>query len=160
MKSLVVYYSRSGNTRKVAEAVALAASADIEEIREDGIDRSGALGYLRSGKGAFLKRSSRIHPSGKNPKYYDTVFIGSPVWAGDTVPAVRSYLSENPPGLGRVAFFSTCGGGSDKKLLESLKSLTKGSRLLGSISVTEKELKDKQAVGEKIRAWVAGLAGM
>lgn len=35
MKSLVVYYSFSGNTRLIAETVAVAINADIEELKPE-----------------------------------------------------------------------------------------------------------------------------
>jgi flavodoxin len=47
LKMLVVYYSRGGNTRAVAEEIARAlGGADLEEIR-DAADRSGWRGYLK-----------------------------------------------------------------------------------------------------------------
>ena len=47
MKILVVFYSRSGNTRRVAEEIIDALDCDIEELF-DTQNLSGALGYLRS----------------------------------------------------------------------------------------------------------------
>ena len=45
MKVLVVYYSRTGNTKFVAEAIAQSLEADIEEIK-DGKNRMGVFGFL------------------------------------------------------------------------------------------------------------------
>ena len=45
---LVVYFSRTGHTRVLAEGIARALGADLEEIR-DRTDRTGLLGWLRSG---------------------------------------------------------------------------------------------------------------
>lgn len=47
MRSLVVYYSRTGNTRYVAEKIATEFNADLEEII-DKKNRSGSLGYAIS----------------------------------------------------------------------------------------------------------------
>ena len=49
MKTIVVYYSRTGNTRKVAEELADTLKCDIEQII-DTQKRSDVLGFLRSGK--------------------------------------------------------------------------------------------------------------
>ena len=54
MRVLVVYYSRTGNTRFVAEAVAQSLEADIEEIK-DGKNRMGIFGFLRCGYEAIFK---------------------------------------------------------------------------------------------------------
>ena len=47
LRTLVVYYSRSGTTRKIAEALSEALNANIEEIVEAN-DRAGFFGYVRS----------------------------------------------------------------------------------------------------------------
>ena len=57
MKSLVVYYSFSGNTRLVAEAVAGAINADIEELKtEKPLNASGA-GYVMWGLRQLVSQS-------------------------------------------------------------------------------------------------------
>jgi hypothetical protein len=48
MKTLVVYFSRSGHTRQVAREIASRCGADLEAIREER-GRAGLLGYWRSG---------------------------------------------------------------------------------------------------------------
>jgi hypothetical protein len=67
---LVVYYSRSGTTRKIAEAFSEALACDLEEIVEDK-SRAGSFGYIRSLVEARQKRPSVIVPSpgteGSNP---------------------------------------------------------------------------------------------
>ena len=48
MKVLVAFYSRTGSTKLVAEAIAQALNADVEEIK-DKKDRNGIFGFLKSG---------------------------------------------------------------------------------------------------------------
>jgi hypothetical protein len=59
MKALVVYYSRTGNTEKVALELANELNADIERII-DTKDRSGAIGYLVAGKETTQKVPAQI----------------------------------------------------------------------------------------------------
>ena len=49
MRSLVVYYSRTGVTKKVAEAISQMLGADIEEII-DRRDRRGPKGFFTGGR--------------------------------------------------------------------------------------------------------------
>ena len=77
MNSLVVYFSKTGNTRFVAEEIAMAASADVEEIQEvDSSKREGILGWLRAGRDGMLKKKSAIQATTKkanvdwHPTYY------------------------------------------------------------------------------------------
>ena len=66
MKALVVYFSRTGGTKKVAEAISNILSCDIEEI-VDTKDRTGLLGYIRSGRQAMKKKLTAIKNTEKEP---------------------------------------------------------------------------------------------
>jgi len=56
---LVVFYSRSGNTKKVATDIASALGADLEEIVEKK-NRQGNLGWLSGGRDAMKKAQTEI----------------------------------------------------------------------------------------------------
>lgn len=103
---LVVYYSRSGTTRMVAEALSEALDCDIDEISERK-SREGFLGYLRSLVEAFEKRPSPNARWTRDPSTYDLVMVGTPVWAWTISSPVRAYLGENGRRLRKVAFFCT-----------------------------------------------------
>lgn len=66
LRTLVVFYSRKGTTKKVAEAVSNHLECDLEEII-DKKKRKGILGYLRSGFDAKPKRLTAIEPLRKDP---------------------------------------------------------------------------------------------
>jgi flavodoxin len=100
----VVYYSRRGHTRQLALSIAEQCGADTEEI-VDGIDRRGVLGYLRSLVEAALRLRVPIQPSQRAIRAYDTVIIGTPVWAWHLASPVRSYLCRHRGRFRRVAFF-------------------------------------------------------
>ncbi len=106
MRTLVVYYSRTGITRNVAEAVAAELGADSEEIR-DTKNRDGALRFIAACKDGVLKKTADIMPPEKNPADYDLVVVGSPVWAKTMTPAVRAYLEAFGDSIGRAATFAT-----------------------------------------------------
>jgi len=106
MKTLVVYYSRTGTTRIVAEAAAKALGADIEEIR-DLKNRKGPLGFVISCKDGGMKKTAEIEPLEKDPANYDMVLIGTPVWANSMSCAVRTWFRQKKDALSKLAFFST-----------------------------------------------------
>ncbi|MGD0636237.1 MAG: hypothetical protein ABSA13_18835 [Beijerinckiaceae bacterium] len=106
---LVVYYSRSGTTRRIAEALSAALDSRIEEVLETH-DRAGILGYWRSLVEARIKRTAGILPAKNDPSAFDLVVIGTPVWAWSVSSPVRAYLSANKQRLPDVAFFCTMGG--------------------------------------------------
>jgi flavodoxin len=121
-KVLVVYYSRTGATRRLAEALASALQADIEPIT-DRKNRSGIFGYLHSVAESLQKRGASIEPMKTDPKSYDLVVIGTPVWAWSVSSPVRSYLAAYRERLPEVAFFCTMGGRGSERAFEEMQVL-------------------------------------
>ncbi len=58
-KSLVVFYSRTGTTKRVAESISNLLKCDVEEI-VDRKNRKGPLGYLKSESDAMSKKLTVI----------------------------------------------------------------------------------------------------
>ncbi len=120
-KVLVVYYSRTGTTRKVAEAIAELLGCELEEII-DTVDRSGAWGYLASGRDALKKRAAEIKAPQRDPGDYDLVVLGTPVWAWTMSSPMRGYLSQYAGRLPEVAFFCTTGGTGVKRTFRHMEA--------------------------------------
>ena len=67
MKILVVYYSRTGNTKFVAEEITAELNADMEEI-VDLKSRGGKMGWLSASRDATGNRQTNIGETKRNPK--------------------------------------------------------------------------------------------
>ena len=101
-KTLVVYYSASGNTKRVAEDIAEAADADLFEIVPTEVYTSDDLNWTNSNS-----RVSREHDdeslrevpltTTEVPDWdsYDTVFIGYPIWWGIAAWPVDGFVKAN-----------------------------------------------------------------
>ncbi|WP_232450506.1 flavodoxin family protein [Burkholderia ubonensis] len=87
-KILVVFYSRTGTTRRAGAALATMLHADVEEIVETH-SRIGPFGFLRSLVEAINRKPAEIAASKRDPSAYDLVVIGTPVWAGSVSSPVR-----------------------------------------------------------------------
>ena len=142
MKALTIFYSRTGTTKRVAEALSKALSCDVEEIL-DTKNRSGPLGYIASGRDAMRKRLTEIHPVKSDPSHYDIVLIGTPVWAGTMSTPVRTYISQNREHFKRIAFFCTYGGTGADRTLKTMKELC-GKEEVASVAITTKETRSKE----------------
>ncbi len=112
---LVVYYSSSGNTQKVSEALAEKLGADLDRIQpqdpvEVDIKGKGLKNFLNMGRAVFggmMKREAVIAEADRDPLDYDLVVVGTPVYA-NTLPApVRAYLTAHGADFPRVAYFCT-----------------------------------------------------
>jgi flavodoxin len=154
-KVLVAYFSLTGHTREIAQAVAMACHADIEAIREVR-QRGGFLGYMRSGYEATRKRTAAIHPAEKDPGGYDLVVLGTPVWSWNLSSPMRAYLAEHGPTLKTVAFFCTEGGSGGERIFRQMAGLC-GKTPVATLIVTEPEIK-KTRYADKVAAFCRALA--
>ena len=101
-KVLVVYFSASGNTKRVAEDIAEAAGGDLFEIVPTEVYTSNDLNWTNSDS-----RVSREHDDEslrdvpltttevENWDDYDTVFIGYPIWWGIAAWPVDNFVKNN-----------------------------------------------------------------
>jgi menaquinone-dependent protoporphyrinogen IX oxidase len=105
---LVVCYSRGGATWRVAQHLAEALDGELERI-EERCSRAGIGGYVRSMLEALAKGVPAIG-TWRDPRDYDLVVLGSPVWAGTMSSPVRSYVLTHPGQLRSAAFFAVMGG--------------------------------------------------
>lgn len=109
-KSIVVYYSASGNTKIVAEKIQRAAGADIQEIKPITPYVESYNELLKEAKGEIQKGVKRpIHPIDLSS--YDVIYIGSPVWWGTVAPPLMTLIDENNLTGKIIAPFITHGGG-------------------------------------------------
>lgn len=146
MKVLVTYYSRSGTTRKLAEAIAAGLGCDIEAI-EDTRNRKGLLGYLSAGFDASTGRLTRLKPLQKSPADYDLVAVGTPVWAGTVSAPVRTYLTQNAARLPKVAFFLT-GGDAKQEKAPAQMAQSAGKQPQATLAVTSAQVDKGEYAGE------------
>lgn len=103
---LVVFYSRTGTTRTVAEAIRDALGCEIDEVK-DTKGRSGVIGWLRAGKDAGSRSLTKISGVDMDPSEFDVVVIGSPTWNGTVSTPIRTYITERKDSLREIALFST-----------------------------------------------------
>ena len=153
-KTLIVFYSRTGNTRAVALAIAQALNADVEEII-DKKRRDGRLGFIVSGKDAMLKQATEIEEPAKNPADYDLVLAGTPVWANTMCAAVRTYLTRQKSALPNVAFFLTTRMSGVDSTFNNMQELA-GKAPVATLAVMERAIK-RGEFADAVRDFVARL---
>ncbi len=151
---LVVYYSRTGLTRTVAEAIVQHLACDLEEI-VDTKSRRGPWGYVIAGMEAVRKKLTRIERIRHNPADYDLVAVGGPVWGGTMAPAVRTYLTQRTAEIPKVAFFCTQGGHGPAHTFTHMQELCSKAPV-AKLSLRAKLVK-AGAVSEEVRAFAEQL---
>ena len=157
-KVLVVYYSASGNTKRVAEDIAEAAGGDLFEIVPTEVYTSDDLNWTNSDS-----RVSREHDDEslrdvpltttevEDWDDYDTVFIGYPIWWGIAAWPVDNFVKDNDFSGKTVIPFATSsssGMGQSGTLLSEMAGTgdwQDGQRFRSSVSQSD------------VADWVSGL---
>lgn len=157
-KTLVVYYSASGNTERVAKDIAEAAGADLFEIVPTEVYTSDDLDWTNPDS-----RVSREHDdeslrdvpltTTEVPDWdsYDTVFIGYPIWWGIAAWPVDTFVKNNDFTGKTVISFATSsssGMGQSGSLLADMAGTgewQEGQRFSSGVS------------SDDVQSWVNGL---
>ena len=157
-KVLVVYYSASGNTKRVAEDIAEAAGGNLFEITPTESYTSDDLNWTNSDS-----RVSREHDDEslrdvpltttevENWDDYDTVFIGYPIWWGIAAWPVDNFVKNNDFTGKTVIPFATSsssGMGQSGILL---------SEMAGTGDWQDGQRFSSSASSSTVRQWVTGL---
>ncbi|MDD5347814.1 MAG: flavodoxin [Candidatus Omnitrophica bacterium] len=155
MKSAIVYYSYSGNTREVAGILAeyLRAKAEVDIIELKAVDESA--NFFGQCKRAFWHKRAELEAVNIDLLKYDLVCIGTPVWAFGPAPAVNTYL-DKCSGLceKQVVLFTTCGSGTgNDRCLDFMQQIfaKKGAEDFKRFSIQQYKVKDKDFVLSQIK---------
>jgi flavodoxin len=143
-KVLVLFFSRSGTTRHLAESIARATHADVEELKERR-SRKGILGWLRSGYEGTYRRSAETLPLEHQLRTYDLVFIGSPTWNRALSSPVRGFLQRYAAELPPAALFATCQGHGAEDVVQQMAELLPHPPL-ATLALTERDALQHPAV--------------
>ena len=152
---LVVYYSRTGHTARVAKDIAARLNADVEEVRERR-PRPGFVGYLRGCYDSLRKQVTEIEEPQRSPVDYSLIIVGTPVWVWDMTPAIRSYLQWARGRARAIAFFVTSGDTDVQKIAPALENAV-NNKPIASTGLNERELKNPVEYEKKVTTFVANL---
>jgi len=147
MKCLLVFYSRSGNTKKIAELISTEMNCDYEEIIDTKKRKGVIIGFLKSGFAATREKLTIIKKIQKDPELYDTVILGTPIWNKRMTPAIRTYITENKERFKSVGFFCTMGGRGGPETFESMTKLCEKTPV-STLAIIRKDIKKELHLDE------------
>ena len=161
-KSLVVFYSQTGSTKKVADVFQKARNADVFEIKTATPYPST---YDSTVAAVRVQRESKQWPALANPKAdlakYDTVFLGYPIMFGTFAPPIYSFLDSNDLSGKVVVPFCTYGSGGRKASAAELKTLEPNATVTLAYGISNKRISAEGAdsvVSAEVEAFFANLA--
>lgn len=157
-KTLVVYYSASGNTKEVAEYIASATGGDLFEIVPKEVYTDEDLDWTNEDSRVSFEHENEAErvvelESETAPDWesYDTVFIGYPIWWGIAAWPVDGFIKANDfTGKTVIPFCTSAssGLGESGELLEEMA---------GTGNWQEGERFRSGASENDVRDWVEGL---
>ena len=121
MKTIIVYYSLEGSTRKVAERLSEDLNADLLELVPVKPVKNNGLKFMQGGGQVMFKKCPKLQAYNFNVADYDRVILGTPIWAGCFTPAIRTFLKENELQYKVSAVFTLSGSGKSEGCLKKLK---------------------------------------
>ena len=155
MKTAVVYYSMHGNVRYVAEKVAKGLGADLIEIKPvKAYPDKGAMQFIWGGSAVTFKKKPDLEPYSFNASDYDLVIIGTPVWASNFTPPLRTFFENNDLTGKKIAAIVTSGGGDSAKCLQAIKEAAKADSLAATLSLVDPKDKPADDTEEKVSRFV------
>lgn len=129
-RTLVAYFSRSGNTRVIAGLIHRAQAADLFEIRPA---RAYPDDYFDTVEQARQQRDRGEAPALAAPVAnlagYDTVFLGFPIWGETLPPVIRSFLATHDLSGKVLIPFITHGGYGVGDATRQLSKRASGARI-------------------------------
>jgi flavodoxin len=154
---LIVYFSRSGNTRKIADLIHQEVGGTIHEIQPE-------VPYPSS-YDAVVDQAEKEIQAGYKPalqstldqiESFDTIFVGSPNWWNTIAPPVATFLSEYDFSGKTIVPFCTHGGGGLGRIGKDIAKLCPQSTILSSFEIYGSGTGKVQA---KVSAWLRNIKG-
>lgn len=135
-KSLVLFFSWSGNTRRIAHIIGTTLGADVAELQLETPYPQSYDAVLRQAKQEIQEcRYPVLRPLSVEWSDYSAVYLGTPNWCSTMAPPVTSFLREIMPTEKVIAPFCTHGGGGAGRIAHDIKEYCIGCDVLPLLSI-------------------------
>lgn len=141
-KTALIYFSLSGNTdyvaKRIAEEIGNQTKLDIIKLEpvKPYADK-GPMKFVKGGAAATFGSKPELKPYDFQVKDYDTVILGTPVWAGTITPPLRTFMLANKLKGKNIALFLSCSSGNIDRCLGKLNKYLKKTNIIATISLVD-----------------------
>ncbi|WP_455672547.1 flavodoxin [Phocaeicola sp.] len=149
-KTLIVYFSWSGNTRAVANIIQDLTGCDIVEIE---VEEPYSSVYNEVTARARQELDNDIRPALvtriENIDEYDTLIVGTPIWSSRLAPPVKSFLAKYNLTGKKIAPFCTHGGSGIAQSVNNIRSVCPNSEILQSLAISSSQAENSRSNVER-----------
>ena len=154
-KTLVVYFSASGTTRKIAEMIAEVGDFSLYEITPKELYTSDDLNWMNKKSRSSVEMSNKkirpeITDTDAHIKEYDTIILGFPIWWYVAPTIENTFLEKYDFSGKKIVLFATSGGSGFGNTVKELKPSAPGAEIV------EGKLLNR-ANKQEIEKWVKSL---
>lgn len=153
--SLVLFYSYSGNTRRVAQIIGEQIGADLMELQPAlPYPLDYAMTVRRAREEIREKTRLALAPQNMDWDRYGTIFLGTPNWCGTMAPPLAAFLYQTMPVDKNIVPFCTHGGGGAGSIAKDIAHYCIGCDVLPLLS-----LRNNGGAGaeQQISSWLRGV---
>ena len=149
-KILVAYFSASGVTKKMANKLAVLASADLYEIKPEVLYSKADLNWMDKNSRSSIEMSNKsmrpaIIKEELDLAKYDTILLGFPIWWYVAPTIINTFLESYAFTGKRIVLFATSGGSGFGNTVNELKGSAKDAIIQEGIllnNVSDKKIKE------------------
>lgn len=153
MKSVVVYYSLTGNTSLVARMIADRIGAETIRLEpEKKIPSDKTSKYFWGGKSVIFNEKPKLVNDDLNLDGYDTLIIGTPIWARSFSSPVNTFLTETAIKGKDIYLFATHSPGTEtEKCFVKMKEKLSGNNIKGTVGFEDVKKTSAKELDDKVR---------
>ena len=140
MKTVIIFFSESGNTKVVAKTLSENLNTDLIEVR-DLKNRHGFIGKVSSSIDAFRESKTDITPINIDLEEYGLIYFGTPTWAGNPTPAIITIIDKCDLKGKDIVLFATMNSSGGQSALDRMqeKVEARGARVVESFTLKTKD---------------------
>lgn len=123
MKSAVIYYSRGGATKGIAEKIGNTFGSDMIFVEPEKAYGSYFSAIIRNGREKVTKNAAKVKTPAANLSGYDVVFVGFPVWYGTMPTFMQEYFKNCDIKGKKIVPFATAAANGKASSLATVKDI-------------------------------------
>ncbi len=155
-KTLIAYFSASGETARLAKTIASVTGGELFEIQPETAYTAADLDWRdRSSRSTVEMKDEKSRPAiasrVADMKEYDTVFVGFPIWWYQAPRIIETFLESYDFAGKEIVPFATSGGSGMGKTESILKACCENAKWLPG-----KRLSSRESAAS-VQKWVDGL---
>ncbi|MBU5626110.1 flavodoxin [Oscillibacter sp. MSJ-2] len=149
---LIVFYSWSGCTRRLAQMIAEETHGELYELQPEipyPQDYDATVRQAKAEIAAGVRPA--LKPMGIDLSQYGRVYVGSPNWCSTIAPPVASFLYQTMPTEKFILPFCTHGGGGAARMTVDLSAYCMGCDVLPMLAVYDRQVPQCH---ETVHGWI------